>query len=45
MIGDSEPYAVILSEAKDLALGGPWKKDQGEILRFAQNDTNVTVLP
>jgi hypothetical protein len=32
---------VILSEAKNLALLriGPRSKDQGEILRFAQNDS------
>jgi hypothetical protein len=49
----SEPFAVILSEAKDLALGAqgklreescsasgrPPRKDQGEIPRFARNDS------
>jgi hypothetical protein len=49
----SEPFAVILSAAKDLALGAQGKlreesrsaageatnKKQGEILRFAQNDS------
>jgi hypothetical protein len=41
----SEPFAVILSEAKDLALvrDEARTKDQSEILRFAQNDRALMV--
>jgi len=34
----SEPFAVILSEAKNLALDFSAKKEQGEMLRCAQHD-------